>query len=486
LIVGATNSTYTLVQADAGQNIKCVVTACDSDGCTNADSNVVYIYDSDAQLYITNAGITNENEKLASNYLFIELKSASIYSKVKALYPYLGGTASSCKYNAVNPLDTNGAFRQTYAGGVTFDYFGIKGNGVNGYADTFFVPSSNFASLNNKSFGVSIRGNILGGIDMGSLNGSNFKGDQLTSRFTGDICASLNSNINALTSPSTDSRGFWISNRTSNTVSNYYKNANSLLSLGNSDSQHNSSMTILGRKTGASSTTPTSRQHIFGWIGDGLTPTEITTLKNIELNFQILAGRVVNGNIGVIGDSTIASYLGTSAIFDFFNFNGTLTSVATAGDTIAQQKTKWDALSSGTKLAMNYVFIQVGLNDLNPAETASVAMARYQTLVDKVILDAPNAVIVLGTMTPCRQRLINVYGAVDGVTAYNKWLAMNQAIQGGGAFPINGADKIAYSHTASLNDGSGNLAVAYDTGDGIHENNAGRLIIANSWNLIII
>jgi hypothetical protein len=38
LIVGATNNTYTLVQADAGQNIKCVVTACDSDGCTNANS----------------------------------------------------------------------------------------------------------------------------------------------------------------------------------------------------------------------------------------------------------------------------------------------------------------------------------------------------------------------------------------------------------------------------------------------------------------
>lgn len=43
LISGATSSTYVLVQADAGQNIKCTVTATNSAGSASADSNTVAI-----------------------------------------------------------------------------------------------------------------------------------------------------------------------------------------------------------------------------------------------------------------------------------------------------------------------------------------------------------------------------------------------------------------------------------------------------------
>jgi len=42
-ISGATNSTYTLVQADAGQNIKCTVTATNGAGSASADSNTVAV-----------------------------------------------------------------------------------------------------------------------------------------------------------------------------------------------------------------------------------------------------------------------------------------------------------------------------------------------------------------------------------------------------------------------------------------------------------
>lgn len=44
-ISGATNNTYTLVSADAGQNIKCTVTATNSAGSASADSNTVAIFD---------------------------------------------------------------------------------------------------------------------------------------------------------------------------------------------------------------------------------------------------------------------------------------------------------------------------------------------------------------------------------------------------------------------------------------------------------
>ena len=80
-------------------------------------------------------------------------------------------------------------------------------------------------------------------------------------------------------------------------------------------------------------------------------------------------------------------------------------------------------------------------------------------------------------MIPCKQRLINVYGATNGLVSYNKWLAMNSAIMN----TVTGVDYRISRHCDLLNDGSGNLASVYDCGDRIHENNAGRKIIAGEF-----
>lgn len=57
LISGATNNTYTLVSADAGQNIKCTVTATNTAGSASADSNTEAIFDTimDSQTDVYNA-----------------------------------------------------------------------------------------------------------------------------------------------------------------------------------------------------------------------------------------------------------------------------------------------------------------------------------------------------------------------------------------------------------------------------------------------
>ena len=58
---------------------------------------------------------------------------------------------------------------------------------------------------------------------------------------------------------------------------------------------------------------------------------------------------------------------------------------------------------------------------------------------------------------------------------------MITAIKGNGSTPITGVDFRVSHHTSLLDDGSGNLAAIYDIGDHIHENNAGRQIIARVW-----
>ena len=204
-----------------------------------------------------------------------------------------------------------------------------------------------------------------------------------------------------------------------------------------------------------------------------------TTYGN-NMSFTTILSEI-NGNICVMGNSTITAWGAYNSVASYLSYKGTLIDISGLGDKINTQKTKWDALDTNEKLSLEYVFLQIGLNDLDPSESASTTLSRYQTLVNTINADAPFAKLILGTMIPCKQRLLNVYGAANGLIAYQKWLDMNEAIKGNGVNAIIGMVATASIHTDSLNDGDGNLDDAYDIGDGIHPNNAGRIIIADSW-----
>jgi hypothetical protein len=128
LLVGETNNTYTLVQADAGQNMKCVVTACDSDGCTNANSNSVYIIDAEAQAHFDRVvadggtiplGLTALNEFIVSvknNY-----SVASVNTAMWALKPHWG-------ISGIKTASGTGATAGGRATSVLYDICGVNGD----------------------------------------------------------------------------------------------------------------------------------------------------------------------------------------------------------------------------------------------------------------------------------------------------------------------------------------------------------------------
>jgi hypothetical protein len=72
----------------------------------------------------------------------VAAKGGGWWSKMYALYLYIGGTATAHKFNAVNPLDTDAAFRLTFFGGITHSSEGMKGNGINGYCMTHCTYSA--------------------------------------------------------------------------------------------------------------------------------------------------------------------------------------------------------------------------------------------------------------------------------------------------------------------------------------------------------
>lgn len=118
--------------------------------------------DTDAQAFITAAGITDPTQQTAINTLVVGLKADSLWTNLFAIYPFVGGTASTHKYNLKDPRDLNVAYRLVFNGGMTHSSNGILFNGTNGWADTS-------ASDTTYSFGVYTRNSTDNGGDyMGS------------------------------------------------------------------------------------------------------------------------------------------------------------------------------------------------------------------------------------------------------------------------------------------------------------------------------
>lgn len=131
-------------------------------------------YDPDAQAFITAAGLTDTGQKDAINDLVLDLKSASLWSKLLAFYPFVGGSASSHKYNLMDPQDTNAAYRLTFNGTVNHTSNGIQSSS-GGYADTNWAPSSTTSIWEKGCFGYYLQGDFtIAAYDspMGAVDGS--------------------------------------------------------------------------------------------------------------------------------------------------------------------------------------------------------------------------------------------------------------------------------------------------------------------------
>lgn len=240
------------------------------------------VYDTDAQAYFNvNTAITSTADKNAINTFYLGLKSDGIYTKIKAMYLPIWGSAASCKWNLVNPLDTNAAYRLTFATGMTFTSGGMAGNGTSGYANTFFAPSI----LTNNSSHISIysRTNNAGqtvDFDMGVNGGGNLS---IILRWNdGNLYADqYNSSTNRITVLNSDSRGYYLSNRNASNVFKMFKN-NSQFGTTNTNTSTPNINTLIynlyicaANRNGVSSNY-TTRQYSFASIGDGLTDTEAT------------------------------------------------------------------------------------------------------------------------------------------------------------------------------------------------------------------
>ena len=259
------------------------------------------VSDADVQAFITAASITDSTQQSAINTLVTQLKTYGIWTKMKALYPFVGGSATSHKFNLKDPRDLNDAFRLIFNGGGIHDSTGYVMNGIDSYANTFFNPSLISGYNDNHSFGLYLKtltpfGN---GWHLGYGNtttGDPIYGLAVRRNGTNDlIYDSGNYSQNGrIQTTITDAKGFWCGNSRANNDRRIFKNGTEFAQRLSAviGTTPNDVMTI-GAVNGTSGTIKyyLSGINSFTFLASSLSATELTNLNTAVTSFQTTLGR---------------------------------------------------------------------------------------------------------------------------------------------------------------------------------------------------
>lgn len=107
------------------------------DSSFKGGSGVSSAYEKESEAFFAVNTALNDPQKLAVDTLVKRLKAIG-WGKFKAVYPFIGGTADTHKWNLVDPRDLDAAYRLVFNGGWTHTANGSAANGTTGYANTFF------------------------------------------------------------------------------------------------------------------------------------------------------------------------------------------------------------------------------------------------------------------------------------------------------------------------------------------------------------
>jgi len=251
-------------------------------------------FDADAQAFfdrVTAAGGTlSATEKTATNQLVLDMKSASIWTSMKAIYPMVGASAAACAQNL-----KSSSFTGSFSSGWTFASTGVTPNGTSAYMDTTLVPSANYADMSSVCITIYNRTNTAAGAkrDIESY-GANTAELGIITRFSGNLQFAFGGGSTFPNTSNTDSRGFYYTNKTSLTIVQGWKNGIKVI---NATEVGVATPTVKPILIAAYNPGVISgfndRECAFSSIGDGLTDTQASNFYTAVQTFQTTLSRQV-------------------------------------------------------------------------------------------------------------------------------------------------------------------------------------------------
>jgi hypothetical protein len=254
-------------------------------------------FDADAAAYLSaillTGGTLSPTISAATNTLFTELKSNSLYNDIDVLYLMVGETAAS---TALNALRTKSQFDITWSnvGNLTFNTSGVTNNS-NGYGNTNYNPSVE-ASATNTSWGIYHTAGNMGGETYSFGAASTAGGVRLNNHyFVGGnnmtIYGYSNSYVSMIATAS--AQGSWIGTFNSSNLKNLARNgvSSTAVSADGTVALVNLKYYLFTLNINNAPYNPfTGRIQSF-FITKYLTPAQVTTFDTIINTFQTSLGR---------------------------------------------------------------------------------------------------------------------------------------------------------------------------------------------------
>ena len=125
--------------------------------------------DPDTQKFIDSSGIRDTTLINSVNTFVLQLKTTSLWTKFMAIYPLLGGTEQTMKWNLKDPRNVDAAYRLTIHGNPVYSTSGMLFPGNGDYADTHLYDSLLTYNDNSISY-FSETQNKTDGYDMGCID----------------------------------------------------------------------------------------------------------------------------------------------------------------------------------------------------------------------------------------------------------------------------------------------------------------------------
>jgi hypothetical protein len=245
------------------------------------------VADSDACAFITEVhdeGVDlNSTQKAAIQTLVTDLKSAGLWTKMHAIYPFVGATGEAHSVNLKNP--------SLYKTSVMFGaYYSANGTDFPGsdYVNTGLVPSavlplaSQHLSFYGRETGAS---GVMMGADATTVNGSGQRSRSiLAPNYSGgnDAYSGINNNGDQAQTGAS-SQGYHVVSLEGGTTRTY-RNGAQLSSWAWTGTDNVDMSILIGARAGAPQFT--SIQCAFATIGEGLSPSEVSSLNTIVEAFQ--------------------------------------------------------------------------------------------------------------------------------------------------------------------------------------------------------
>jgi hypothetical protein len=236
-------------------------------------------------------GTLSLTEQLAISQLVVDMKAAGIWSKMKAIYPFVGASAAACAQN-LKSSNFTGTFTAT---GWVFSSLGVKPNVA--YMDTNFI-ASNELNLNSvhvcqyfnegtdlipdAAFDCGARVSGVGDLSVSwrySDNGTYLRISTLANQFNSLMASNS---------------GFRLASRTSSVLTKaYVNNTNVYTDTSTSVGLPTINMYIGRQNVNGTPQLASSKRIAFTSFGDGLTDIEASNLYTAVQRFQTTLGRQV-------------------------------------------------------------------------------------------------------------------------------------------------------------------------------------------------